>query len=128
MDEAERCHELVYIAYGQVLATGTSQRVIAQSGLATWAVTGPELFELARALRREPGVTMVVPFGNTLHVSGTDHAALDRTVAAYEGRPGLEWRRAEASLEDVFIRLMSEAPDNMRTSHGAADAKHNADA
>src|SRR4029079_7718691 len=74
MDEAERCHELVYIAYGQVLATGTSQRVIAQSGLATWAVTGPDLFELARALRREPGVTMVVPFGNTLHVSGTDHA------------------------------------------------------
>ncbi|HUP93803.1 MAG TPA: ABC transporter ATP-binding protein [Burkholderiales bacterium] len=128
MDEAERCHELVYIAYGQVLATGTSQGVIAQSGLATWAVTGPDVFDLARTLRREPGVTMVVPFGNTLHVSGTDHAALDRTAAAYAGRPGLEWRRAEASLEDVFIRLMSGAPDNMGTSQDAPGAEQNADA
>src|SRR5215212_386845 len=74
MDEAERCHELVYIAYGHVLATGTSQQVIARSGLSTWAVTGPDLFALARTLRREPGVMMVVPFGNTLHVSGTDRA------------------------------------------------------
>jgi ABC-2 type transport system ATP-binding protein len=55
---------------------------------------------------------MVVTFGNTLHVSGTDEAALERTVAEYASRPDLEWRRAEPSLEDVFIMLMSEAPDN----------------
>jgi ABC-2 type transport system ATP-binding protein len=34
MDEAERCHELVYIAYGTVLARGTAPEVIAQAGLA----------------------------------------------------------------------------------------------
>jgi ABC-2 type transport system ATP-binding protein len=33
MDEAERCHELVYIAYGTVLARGTAPEVIAQAGL-----------------------------------------------------------------------------------------------
>lgn len=33
MDEAERCHELVYIAYGTVLARGTAPQVIAQAGL-----------------------------------------------------------------------------------------------
>ena len=32
MDEAERCHELVYIAYGKVLARGTSQEIVAQAG------------------------------------------------------------------------------------------------
>jgi ABC-2 type transport system ATP-binding protein len=37
MDEAERCHELVYIAYGAVLARGTAPAVIEQAGLAPGA-------------------------------------------------------------------------------------------
>ena len=32
MDEAERCHELVYIAYGKVLAKGTADQIVAQAG------------------------------------------------------------------------------------------------
>ena len=32
MDEAERCHELVYIAYGKVLAKGTAQEIVKQAG------------------------------------------------------------------------------------------------
>jgi len=27
-------------------------------------------------------------------------------------RPGLEWRRADANLEDVFISLIGQAQDN----------------
>jgi ABC-2 type transport system ATP-binding protein len=112
MDEAERCHELAYIAYGKLLITGTAQEVIARSRLVTWSVTGPELFALALELRSQPGITMVVPFGSTLHVSGTDAAALEQTVAAYRARPGIEWRRTEPGLEDVFIKLMDSAQDN----------------
>jgi ABC-2 type transport system ATP-binding protein len=112
MDEAERCHELVYIAYGKMLATGTAQSVIAQSQLSTWSVRGPDLTVLASELRGAPGVAMVVPFGTTLHVSGIDEALLGSTVDAYRDRPGLVWERAEPTLEDVFIRMMSRAPDN----------------
>jgi len=32
MDEAERCHEHVYIAYGKVLAKGTAQEIVQQAG------------------------------------------------------------------------------------------------
>lgn len=32
MDEAERCHELVYIAYGKVLAQGTAAHIVAAAG------------------------------------------------------------------------------------------------
>lgn len=32
MDEAERCHELVYIAYGRVLARGTAESIVKQAG------------------------------------------------------------------------------------------------
>ena len=33
MDEAQRCDELVYIAYGRVLARGNEQQVLAQAGV-----------------------------------------------------------------------------------------------
>jgi ABC-2 type transport system ATP-binding protein len=32
MDEAARCHELVYIAYGKVLAQGQAQQIVADAG------------------------------------------------------------------------------------------------
>jgi len=32
MDEAERCHELVYIAYGTVLARGSAAAIVAEAG------------------------------------------------------------------------------------------------
>ena len=31
MDEAERCHEIAYIAYGELLAHGTVPEVVARS-------------------------------------------------------------------------------------------------
>ncbi len=38
MDEAERCHEIAYIAYGNLLVHGTVDEVIARSHLTTYAV------------------------------------------------------------------------------------------
>ena len=43
MDEAERCHEIAYIAYGVLLAQGSVADVIARSGLVTYTVTGEGL-------------------------------------------------------------------------------------
>src|SRR5213596_1183173 len=50
MDEAERCHEIAYIAYGHLLAHGTVEEVIAKSALSTYTVTGPDLNGLAAEL------------------------------------------------------------------------------
>jgi ABC-2 type transport system ATP-binding protein len=112
MDEAERCHELAYIAYGKLLAKGTAAQVVAQSGLTTWAVTGVRLHELARELRKLPGVEMVVPFGTTLHVSGADEPTLRASLSPYFDRAELKWVQIEPGLEDVFIELMGHAKDN----------------
>ena len=112
MDEAERCHRLAYLAYGRLMVTGTAQEVVRGSGLATWAVTGERLNELAAELRATPGAEMVVAFGTTLHVSGHDAAALAAVVERHRARPGLDWRRVEPGLEDVFISLMETARDN----------------
>src|SRR6202030_3378838 len=77
MDEAERCHEIAYIAYGHLLAHGTVEQVIAKSALTTYTVTGGDLNGLTAELADRPGVDMVAPFGASLHVSGRDEAALE---------------------------------------------------
>jgi len=112
MDEAERCHEIAYIAYGELLAHGTVADVIASAHLATYTVSGGDLVKLAAELAGREGVTMVAPFGASLHVSGRDEAALERAIAPYRADPALHWEKSTPSLEDVFIDLMSRARDN----------------
>jgi ABC-2 type transport system ATP-binding protein len=106
MDEAERCHALAYIAYGKLLAHGTIREVIDQAGLATWEIEGENLMAIAGELRSMPGAEMVAPFGTTLHVSGTDRAALASSLERISKRPGVVAREVSPSLEDVFIHLM----------------------
>jgi ABC-2 type transport system ATP-binding protein len=114
MDEAERCHEIAYIAYGELLARGTIEEVIAQSGLKTYTVSGPGLPSLAERLLGIPGIDMVAPFGASLHVAGRDAAALDAAVARFRAEPELSWSLSQPSLEDVFIDLMSRTRDNFQ--------------
>ena len=111
MDEAERCHRLGYIAYGNLLTHGTVAEVIHAAKLTTWTVAGPNLRAIAAALRERGGVEQVVAFGNTLHVSGRDGAKLDAAIAAMRDEQH-SWTRVNAGLEDVFISLMEEARDN----------------
>ncbi|MBZ0091669.1 MAG: ABC transporter ATP-binding protein [Sulfuricellaceae bacterium] len=113
MDEAERCHRLAYIAYGSLLAEGTAQEVVARSGIVTWTVEGDDLFALAEQIRALPGVEQVVPFGNTLHVSGVDSERMLRSLAPYREAGAYRWSLAQPGLEDVFIQLMGAARDNV---------------
>ncbi len=112
MDEAERCHEIAYIAYGTLLAQGSVQQVIADAHLSTWTVSGRDLNALSEQLATTPGVDMVAPFGNSLHVAGRDQAALEAGIAPFRARPGLDWQPDQPTLEDVFIELMRHTPDN----------------
>ena len=111
MDEAERCHRLAYIAYGNLLTHGTVAEVLDHVGLSTWSVSGPNLLELAGQLRGQPGVQQAVAFGTALHVSGEDAAALERAIAPFRRAP-YEWTQIRAGLEDVFIHLMDSSKDN----------------
>lgn len=112
MDEAERCHEIAYIAYGKLMARGTSEDVIAGSGLKAWLATGPGADRLAPLLRDAAGVTAAAAFGTTLHVCGPDETALEEAIRPLRAKPDVHWERAEPTLEDVFIHLMGQARDN----------------
>jgi len=109
MDEAERCDRIVYILNGKLVARGSVAEVIADSGLSTFVIEGKDVRRLERELQGKPGVDYVGFFGAALHVSGKDRAALERTIAPYRDRPGLEVREEPPNLEDVFIQLQEEA-------------------
>lgn len=114
MDEAERCHEIAYIAYGELLTRGTVEQVIDQSKLITYDVNGGDLQELLRQLDNKPGVDMVAPFGTSLHVSGRDEQKLEAAIKPYREDGKFVWKRSEPSLEDVFIELMNRSKDNFQ--------------
>lgn len=119
MDEAERCHQLAYLAYGRLLVRGSAAEVVAQSALSTFVVVATHggeraLALLSRELRDAPGVETIVPFGAALHVSGHDRAALVATRDEYARREGFRWTEVPPSLEDVFVRLMQQAQDNFQ--------------
>jgi ABC-2 type transport system ATP-binding protein len=112
MDEAERCHEIAYIAYGKLMARGPSDRIIAESGLKAWVATGPGADRLAQLLRDAPGVTAAAAFGVDLHVCGPDAARLEAAIAPFRSDASLTWKPATPTLEDVFIHFMSQVRDN----------------
>jgi ABC-2 type transport system ATP-binding protein len=114
MDEAERCHEITYIFNGKLIARGTGAKVIAESGLVTFEAQGPRADRLGHELASKPGVDMAAPFGEALHVSGTDRAALEAAILPYRREP-YRWTEVQPTLEDVFIHLMR--------AHAAPEAK-----
>lgn len=122
MDEAERCHKLAYIAYGKLLAQGTAADVVAAQGLATWSVEGAALHELEARLRDEPAIEQTVVFGNALHVTGRDSAAVEAALRRVAGA-GHRIAPIDTSLEDVFIHMMNRADDNMRAQRNDRAAR-----
>ncbi len=112
MDEAERCDQIVYIAYGNLMAQGRVEDIIAHSGLYTFIAEGPGVRELMERLRGKDGAEHVAYFGNALHVSGSNLDKLKRLVTGEGAQPGVKWRQESPNLEDVFIHLMGKSVDN----------------
>lgn len=115
MDEAERCTRLAYIAYGELLTSGSAQEMIAREGLTAWEVSGPDLPGVAHRLHESKAAEQVSAFGNTLHVVGHDPSRLLEALAPWRADSRYRTQPIDPGLEDVFINLMSRARDNFRS-------------
>jgi ABC-2 type transport system ATP-binding protein len=102
MDEAERCTYLAYMAYGNMLASGTRREIIDQSRLVTYSGSGEDLFAVEGKLRQKNEAVYVSAFGNSVHVSGTSK---DDVLKAIQEYPDYNWHEIDTSLEDVFISM-----------------------
>ena len=105
MDEAERCHEIAYIAYGHLLVHGTVEEVIAKSALTTYTVTGEDLTSSRPSSPASPASTWSRRSAPSLHVSGRDAAALEASIAPWRDKRGL----ALASIDAVAGRRLHRA-------------------
>lgn len=115
MDEAERCHSIIYMAYGRLVTQGSVSEVIEGAGLSTWVVRGQDLMTLANELRNNPVIKSVAPFGSSLHISGTDEGLLKSALNQYFNNERYEWHQESPSFEDVFIKYMADATDNFNS-------------
>jgi len=114
MDEAVQCDFIAFMAYGRKLIDAPAADIPREVGLATWRIEGRGLHPLYERLKRTPGVEQVARFGSALHVSGRDHAALERAVAPLRATPGLDVAPAKTGLEEAFIYLMGGAENNFK--------------
>ena len=104
MDEAERCHRLACIAYGNLLICGKTTEIIEQSNLYTFKITGPDIESLAEKLQNTTDADRIVMFGETLHLNGKDKNALMETLAPYSNEYTISL--IKPNLEDIFIHLV----------------------
>jgi ABC-2 type transport system ATP-binding protein len=112
MDEAERCHEIAYIAYGTLMARGTLVDLIRDSGLYAFVASGDGADRLAPSLRDAPGVTAAAAFGAALHVCGPERQRLLEAIAPFRSDGAIAWEESQPTLEDIFIHLMGTAQAN----------------
>jgi ABC-2 type transport system ATP-binding protein len=108
MDEAERCHRLAYLAYGNLIAHGRPDDIIRTAGVTTWIIPAASCEDRA-VFAQTPGVLELASFGSALHLTGRDERLLATHVPVQAQQLGLSARLAEPSLEDAFIYLMHQS-------------------
>ncbi|CZH38708.1 TPA: ABC transporter ATP-binding protein [Legionella pneumophila] len=106
MDEAERCHQLVYMSAGEIIARGSVIEIIQSTGLHSWVVKGESFSRLKDILVNNPAIQMIEK-GNEMRISSIVddiHQVLDPFVLN-----NYEIKKADTTLEDAFIyKIMKE--------------------
>lgn len=105
MDEAERCHKIVYLSDGTVLANGTIPEIIQAQNLTTMQIRGNNLSKLEMILQTFPDIKQTVIFGNALYVTARD-AKKQFDILSTIVPDGYEIFSVETNLENAFAWLM----------------------
>jgi len=108
MDEAERCTRLAYIAYGDLIVTGTVDDVIAATHLNTWEIQGEVTTHILQQVKSIKGVKQAALFGRQIHVCGLDKASIEAGLHQLSQSTSMTWKPIEPTLEDAFIRLVEQ--------------------
>lgn len=113
MDEAERCTRIAYLAYGDLLITGTVDEVIEVTQLKTWEISGEVTTSLLQQAKRVPGVVQSALFGSLIHVCGYDSQLIEKGLDELKTRYAIKWNPINSTLEDAFISLVNNSPEPM---------------
>lgn len=111
MDEAERCTRIAYLAYGELLITGTVTEVIEQTRLKTWEISGNVTTSLLQIIKKVDGVVQAALFGNTIHACGYHSEVIERGIKQLSAAYSFQWKSIPSTLEDAFISLVNQSPE-----------------
>lgn len=109
MDEAYRCDRIALINEGRVMTVDSPAAIVKSFGMPLYALRGKEPNRLLPAIRAMEGVVSSHPFGESMHVATKPSFDAQKALAALR-QQGLEAEAiesTEASIEDVFIKLMT---------------------
>lgn len=119
MDEAERCTRLAYLAFGDLLITGTVDEVIAATQLKTWNISGEVTTHVLQKVKVLPGVTQAALFGREIHVSGFDTVLITQGLHSMQAHFSIQFALIKPTLEDAFISLVQDTT-NLSRKHDDA--------
>lgn len=109
MDEAERCTRLAYLAYGDLIITGTVDEVIKKTQLLTWDIQGDVTPHLLQKIKQLNGVTQAALFGRHIHACGFDAKLIEQGLNSLLINYNIHWCLIESTLEDAFISLVNKS-------------------
>lgn len=107
MEEAQRCHQLAFMAKGKIIARGTPQGIKTALGdMHVYSVKSGYNPDTAKALATIEGVELVNPVGSELRIVVKAEVPKERIETVLE-KTGITVPLAESELdlEDVFIAL-----------------------
>jgi ABC-2 type transport system ATP-binding protein len=117
MDEAARCHRVGFMRDGKIIAEGTPAELRATLRDRILELRGKPLALLRKIAHHDHDVEDVQAFGDRLHVRvgpGKAGNVLSRLRSEIESEGGdvTELRSVPPALEDVFIALSEQAPND----------------
>lgn len=109
MDEAERCHYIAYLVYGELLTFGKLCDVMNYRYISTFAIKGDRLSILEKSLIQHPAIAITTLFGNVLRVTGEEKESLCR---ALDNIPkNFSYEEVDSSLDDILSLLLKKKLD-----------------
>jgi ABC-2 type transport system ATP-binding protein len=107
MDEAERCHRVIYLSGGKIIVEGAPEQVVRDARLFAFEAFGADLGALVIRARATKDIANATIIGRNLRVVGTDRDSLAAAIKTLNDA-NVTWREVAPRLDDVFIHLLSD--------------------
>lgn len=122
MDEAERCHRLVILDYGELVGDGTPKELMAQLDGRTFEVHSAQPRRIQPVLQRVEGVVSVSQVGNALRLLVSDEGDIASRLrdALTRADPQAGMQAVAPNLEDVFVAATHRARSDVEDVEHAA--------
>jgi ABC-2 type transport system ATP-binding protein len=104
MDEADRCHQLAYMSYGEIIAYGSAAEIIRSTRLFSWRIKGTDLTSLKTLISKNLASIQLIEKGNEIRISSLQHNILSQLDSFVLDNYDIE--ATDTTLEDVFIFKM----------------------